>query len=193
MISSPQASRVCRPNPPQKPFTPAKPIPKASQSSPSRTFTLASASTCSTSSCLPACQSWLPSTASIGTLTTPAISRTSTCASSGKPWSVRSPHKIRTSALALAWLNSDWYVPRAGVPFLVGGAYALNYYTGIVRHTKDFDFFVRPEDTERTLEALAAQQGLHTEMTFPHWLGKVYSGDEFCDVIFSSGNGVCRV
>src|SRR5437762_2369474 len=26
-----------------------------------------------------------------------------------------------------------------GVPFLVGGAYALAHYTGIVRHTKDFD------------------------------------------------------
>src|SRR5437016_1307626 len=54
---------------------------------------------------------------------------------------------------------------KAGVPFLVGGAYALNHYTGIVRHTKDFDFFVRPEDAERTLEALAAEQGLRTEMT----------------------------
>ena len=30
-------------------------------------------------------------------------------------------------------------------------------------------------------------------MTFPHWLGKAYRGDDFCDVIFSSGNGVCRV
>ena len=60
----------------------------------------------------------------------------------------------------------------AGVPFLVGGAYALAHYTGIVRHTKDFDFFVRPEDAERTLAALAAHQGCRMEMTFPHWLGK---------------------
>ena len=82
---------------------------------------------------------------------------------------------------------------KAGVPFLVGGAYALAHYTGIVRHTKDFDFFVRPEDAERTLAALAAHQGCRMEMTFPHWLGKAYCGDEFCDVIFSSGNGVCRV
>src|SRR5438093_7082556 len=84
-------------------------------------------------------------------------------------------------------------VARAGVPFLVGGAYALARYTGVVRHTKDFDFFVRPEDAERTLEVLAAQQGCRTELTFPHWLGKVYWNGEFCDVIFSSGNGVCRV
>jgi hypothetical protein len=80
----------------------------------------------------------------------------------------------------------------AQVPFLVGGAYALAHYTGIVRHTKDFDFFVRPEYAEPALRALAGL-GCRTEMTFPHWLGKAYRGDDFCDVIFSSGNGVARV
>ena len=29
------------------------------------------------------------------------------------------------------------------MPFLVGGAYAFARYTGIERHTKDFDVFVR--------------------------------------------------
>jgi hypothetical protein len=80
----------------------------------------------------------------------------------------------------------------AGIPFLVGGAYALAHYTGVVRHTKDFDFFVRPQDARRTLDALAAA-GCRPEMTFPHWLGKAYRGDDFCDVIFSSGNGLCDV
>ena len=40
----------------------------------------------------------------------------------------------------------------AKVPFLVGGAYAYARYTGIERHTKDFDVFVRPEDVDRALE-----------------------------------------
>ena len=80
----------------------------------------------------------------------------------------------------------------AGIPFLVGGAYALQRYTGIVRHTKDFDIFTRPADARRVLGALAAA-GYRTEMVFTHWLGKACCGDEFCDVIFSSGNGVCRV
>src|SRR6266545_2323127 len=31
------------------------------------------------------------------------------------------------------------------LPFLVGGAYALARYTGIERHTKDFDVFIRRE------------------------------------------------
>lgn len=79
-----------------------------------------------------------------------------------------------------------------GVPFLVGGAYAFARYTGIERHTKDFDVFVKPEDFDRALEVLAGQ-GWKTERTFDHWLGKAYYGDDFVDVIFSSGNGVARV
>jgi hypothetical protein len=81
---------------------------------------------------------------------------------------------------------------RADVPFLVGGAYALAVYAGIERHTKDFDVFVRPADCLRALEALA-DIGCRTEVTFTHWLGKAFRGDDFIDVIFSSGNGVARV
>src|SRR3989442_5356390 len=80
----------------------------------------------------------------------------------------------------------------ARVPFLVGGAYALERYTGIARDTKDLDIFVRPEDCERALAAFA-EAGFDTELTFPHWLGKARSGGEMVDVIFSSGNGCARV
>lgn len=80
----------------------------------------------------------------------------------------------------------------SGVPFLVGGAYALEHYTGISRDTKDLDVFVRPQDIEPALQALAAA-GYRTELTFPHWLGKALSGDEVLDVIFGSGNGIAEV
>jgi hypothetical protein len=80
----------------------------------------------------------------------------------------------------------------ARVPFLVGGAYAFARYTGIVRHTKDFDIFVDPRDFDRALDELR-QLGCTVERSFPHWLGKAYCGDDFVDVIFSSGNGVARV
>ena len=36
----------------------------------------------------------------------------------------------------------------AGVPFLVGGAYALAKHAGIERHTKDLDIFVRRNDRD---------------------------------------------
>jgi hypothetical protein len=80
----------------------------------------------------------------------------------------------------------------SGVPYLVGGAFALERYTGISRYTKDFDVFVRPADVETALKAFE-QAGYTTEMSFPHWLGKAYCGDMFVDLIFSSGNGLAEV
>ena len=74
------------------------------------------------------------------------------------------------------------------VEFLVGGAYAFTRYTGIERSTKDFDVFVRSTEIDRALDVLT-QAGFRTEMSFPHWLAKAYSGDTFVDVIFNSGNG----
>jgi hypothetical protein len=81
---------------------------------------------------------------------------------------------------------------RAGLPFLVGGAYALEHYTGVVRDTKDLDLFVRRADVETVLARLE-RGGWQTELTFPHWLGKAYKGDDFVDLIFSSGNGLAEV
>src|SRR5947208_179857 len=69
----------------------------------------------------------------------------------------------------------------SGIPFLVGGGYALHRYTGIVRHTKDLDLFVRPQDACLVLDVLKADD-CRTEMTFPHWLGKVKHGDTYIDI-----------
>ena len=80
----------------------------------------------------------------------------------------------------------------AGVPFLVGGAYAFAHYTGVYRDTKDLDLFLRPADTERALEVLAAD-GWRTEHHPDGWLAKGYKGEYFVDLIFSSGNGVAVV
>ena len=78
------------------------------------------------------------------------------------------------------------------IPFLVGGAYAFERYTGIGRHTKDFDLFVHPRDVERALQLLAAD-GCQTGLPFPHWLAKAHRGEDVVDLIFSSGNGVALV
>ena len=84
------------------------------------------------------------------------------------------------------------HLDREGVQYLVGGAYALGQYTGIERHTKDFDIFIRREDFARARRVLEAA-GYETELTFPHWLGKAFHGDDFIDLIFSAGNGVAAV
>jgi hypothetical protein len=80
----------------------------------------------------------------------------------------------------------------AAVPFLVGGSHAFLEYTGIVRDTKDIDLFLRKADVERAMEALRGG-GYRTELTFPHWLGKAWQHDDFVDLVFASGNGVCAV
>ena len=81
---------------------------------------------------------------------------------------------------------------RSGIPFLVGGGYALRHYSGSVRGTKDLDVFARREDAVALLDALS-QAGLHTELTFPHWLGKARIEGDPVDIIWSSGNGVAAV
>jgi len=80
----------------------------------------------------------------------------------------------------------------AQVPYLVAGAYALERYTGVARHTKDFDLFVRPSDANRALEALA-RAGYSTDMTSDLWIGKAFQDDLYVDIIFRSGNGVQEV
>ena len=81
---------------------------------------------------------------------------------------------------------------RAGVPFLVGGGFAIVVYTGMPRTTKDLDLFLRQADFDRALEVLAAA-GFETERTHPHWLGKARAGEHCVDLIFNSGNGVTAV
>lgn len=78
------------------------------------------------------------------------------------------------------------------IPFLLGGAYALARYTGITRHTKDLDLFVRARHLDGALKSLH-DVGYETEVTYPHWLAKVYEGDASVDLIFASGNGLWTV
>jgi hypothetical protein len=80
----------------------------------------------------------------------------------------------------------------AEVPFLLGGAYALAIYTGIERHTKDFDLFLRESDLDAAMRAFAEKE-FRVARTHPHWLAKAYCGDECIDLIYRSGNGLCDV
>ncbi len=113
---------------------------------------------------------------------------------------------LRMTAIALAPSLEDEVPPRtaaffrralqtlvdAQVPFLVGGAFSHACFTGIRRATKDLDLFIRRTDYER-VAALMQAAGWRTELTYPHWLAKVYAGDDFIDLIFNSGNGMTPV
>ena len=90
------------------------------------------------------------------------------------------------------YVDSMNLMREGGLPFLVGGAYAFARYTGIERHTKDFDVFIRREDFPKAKEIFETA-GYKSELSFTHWLGKALKGDDFIDLIFSAGNGVAAV
>lgn len=81
---------------------------------------------------------------------------------------------------------------KAGIDYVVGGGYAVAHYTGIQRHTKDLDLFIRPADRDRALTTLTAA-GYRTEFFFPFWIAKALDGEAFIDLLYSSGNGQCVV
>jgi predicted nucleotidyltransferase len=80
----------------------------------------------------------------------------------------------------------------ANVPFLIGGAYVVEVYAGVSRHTKDFDLYLRPQHVDSALDAFKCA-GYKTEKTFPHWLAKAEDGRDCIDLIFRAGNGLCEV
>jgi len=81
---------------------------------------------------------------------------------------------------------------REGVECLVGGTYAFEVYTDIRRATKDLDLFILEEDWPRVVATLD-REGIQSDLTFPHWLGKACQGRHYVDLLFSSGNGLCPV
>jgi len=81
---------------------------------------------------------------------------------------------------------------RTFVPFLMGGGFAFEFYTHLGRSMKDMDIIIRRSDLENVFEVLN-EAGFRTELTFSHWLAKVYFEDSFIDIMFSSGNAICEV
>ncbi|MBE9170752.1 nucleotidyltransferase [Pleurocapsales cyanobacterium LEGE 06147] len=81
---------------------------------------------------------------------------------------------------------------KAKIPFLIGGGFAFERHTGIVRETKDLDLFIRARDCQRALQVLS-QAGYQTTLSVSHWLAKAYCGDNFVDLIFNSAMGACEV
>ncbi len=80
----------------------------------------------------------------------------------------------------------------AEVPFLLGGAYAFCVYTGLARHTKDLDFFVRQRDFSAALEVFR-RAGYQVSVPHPHWLGKAFQEEASLDIIYRAGNGLAPV
>lgn len=70
---------------------------------------------------------------------------------------------------------------------LIGGVAASGL--GRPRSTHDVDIFVRAEDAESVLEALA-RRGFETERYDPRWLYKAFRDDMLVDIIFKSSGDI---
>src|SRR5690606_39359703 len=57
-------------------------------------------------------------------------------------WKLMDPTPLLDSATTDFYRGAMRALKAADVPFLVGGAYGLRCYTGVTRHSKDFDIFV---------------------------------------------------
>ena len=103
-----------------------------------------------------------------------------------QPWSHRLP-------------NEEWDVYQRvmhearslGVTFAFGGAFATAVYTGELRNTKDFDFYVLPSEREAMIEA-TRRAGLtdHFER-LPYdrsWIYRASEGNVLVDVIWAMAN-----
>ncbi len=85
-----------------------------------------------------------------------------------------------------------WNLRESGIPYLVGGTYALEHHADLVRETKDLDLFVRRADWSRVEETLGPH-GIRCELVYTHWLGKAHEDGHFVDLIFAGGNGLVEV
>ena len=75
----------------------------------------------------------------------------------------------------------------ADIPFLLGGGLA-GWARGGPPTEHDVDLFVREDDAERALEALA-EAGMRPERPPEGWLLKAYHGDTLVDLIFRPSGG----
>ena len=78
---------------------------------------------------------------------------------------------------------------RAGVPYVISGAYAIYEHTGIYRQTKDLDVFLQPDHMIQAAQVLS-DVGFKTRLEQPHWLAKAKQDPFFIDLIFGMGNGL---
>jgi hypothetical protein len=85
---------------------------------------------------------------------------------------------------------------RAGIPCLLGGGFGLAAYTGRWRNTKDMDFYVRPQDRPRMVDALAKAGFSDYYETLPYDRGWIYRSTRdgiIVDTIWSMANRRAQV
>lgn len=100
------------------------------------------------------------------------------------------PEEARAFADALDALE------RAGIPFLIAGAFGLFRYTRFWRGTKDLDLLILPEHRERAVAAVLEAGLLDLYPLAPYdrdWIFRSHRGEVIVDLIWQLANKVDRV
>ena len=80
------------------------------------------------------------------------------------------------------------------VPFMIGGTFAFNAYTGLDRETGDIDIMTTVADYPKLLKTLT-KAGFSTELSEIElkWLAKVHKDNFYTDIIFAERNGLNKI
>ena len=95
-------------------------------------------------------------------------------------------HIRRIFRRALGALNE------ARVPYVVGGAFALHWYSGFWRVVKDMDLYLLPDNTNWAMDVLD-KAGFSTRVKHEQWLAEALMNHEKVDLIFGMGNWLSYV
>src|SRR5258707_5822448 len=116
--------------------------------------------------------------------------------------------KVVKPALQFRWAaiisDEEWVIYRqaivaireAGIPFLLGGGFALATFTGRWRDTKDIDFYIRPQDRKAAAAALsrAGFADYYKRLRYDRkWIYRSIKSDVIVDIIWAMANQRARV
>src|SRR6266540_3508299 len=100
------------------------------------------------------------------------------------------PMDADQAAVTRAVLNA---VNELNVPYILGGALAVNRHGGPWRNTKDLDLFVPPADRDATVDCLTALGFADYYSVWPYdreWIYRGQRGNKIVDVIWQSANKI---
>ncbi len=80
----------------------------------------------------------------------------------------------------------------AKIPYAVGGAFALHWYSSFWRVAKDLDVFLQPHHTSRAMRVLDAI-GFKTRVKHEQWLAEAILDNQKVDLIYGMGNWLSYV
>jgi len=87
-------------------------------------------------------------------------------------------------------------VRASGVPFMLGGGFALASFTGRWRDTKDIDFYVHPDARDKVTESLtgAGFRDYYPQLPYDRkWIYRSIRGNVIVDIIWSMANQRAQV